>query len=137
MNKIKAFTLLEILVTVIIIGILVGLAIPNFTKSRERALDKEAQTVLILIQSAEKMYYMKDGTSYYPSAANTSVSVNSINVSLRLNLFSASWDYGINTGADTAYTATALRKDTSAEWIRTWEIIASDTAARCVSGPCP
>ena len=133
----KGFTLLEVLITVIIIGILAGLAIPNFTKSRERALDKEAQTVLSLIQSAEKMYYMKDGTSYHPSIASTSVNVNSINSYLRLNLYSASWDYGINTDANTAYTATALRKDTSAEWIRTWEIIASDTAARCVSGPCP
>ena len=137
MNKIKAFTLLEVLITVIIIGILAGLAIPNFTKSRERALDKEAQTVLSLIQSAEKMYYMKDETSYYPSIANTSVNVNSINSYLRLNLFSASWDYGINTDADTAYTATAGRLNGPSGWNRTWEIIASDTVARCISGPCP
>ena len=50
----KGFTLLEILITVIIIGILSAIAIPNYTKSRERALDKEAQVVLNLIHAAEK-----------------------------------------------------------------------------------
>ena len=69
----KGFTLLEILITVIIIGILSAIAIPNYTKSRERSLDKEAQIVLNLIHAAEKMHYMRS-TSYYPNSRSINLS---------------------------------------------------------------
>lgn len=137
----KGFTLLEILITVIIIGILTAIAIPNYTKSRERSLDKEAQIVLNLIHAAEKMYYMKT-TSYYPSVASTSVDVSNLNSNLRLNLYSANWDFGIYTDSLTAATATAKRKDVSSNWDRQWYILASNFVATAVcsssaSGACP
>ncbi len=139
--KYNGFTLLEILITVIIIGILSAIAIPNYTKSRERSLDKEAQIVLNLIHAAEKMYYMKT-TAYYPSVASTSVDVSGINSYLRLNLYSANWDYGINTDSITAATATAKRKNVSSSWDREWQVVASDFVATAVcnssvSGACP
>ena len=137
----KGFTLLEILITVIIIGILAAIAIPNYTKSRERSLDKEAQVVLNLIHAAEKMHYMKT-TAYYPNIALTSVDVSGINSYLRLNLYSANWDYGINTDSITAATATAKRKNVSSGWDREWQVVASDFVATAVcnssvSGACP
>ena len=137
----KGFTLLEILITVIIIGILAAIAIPNYTKSRERSLDKEAQIVLNLIHAAEKMHYMKT-TAYYPNIALTSVDVSGINSYLRLNLYSANWDYGINTDSITAATATAKRKNVSSGWDREWQVVASDFVATAVcnssvGGACP
>jgi len=135
----KGFTLLEILITVIIIGILSAIAIPNYTKSRERSLDKEAQIVLNLIHAAEKMHYMKT-TTYYPNIALTSVDVSGINSYLRLNLYSANWDYGVNTDSITAATATAKRKNVSSGWDREWQVVASDFVATAVCTPaaaCP
>ena len=137
----KGFTLLEILITVIIIGILSAIAIPNYTKSRERSLDKEAQIVLNLIHAAEKMHYMRS-TSYYPNVASTSVDVSGINSNLRLNLYSANWDFGINTNSITAATATAKRKNASSSWDREWQLAASDFVATAAcsssaSGACP
>ena len=135
----KGFTLLEILITVIIIGILSAIAIPNYTKSRERSLDKEAQVVLNLIHAAEKMHYMKT-TAYYPNVALTSVDVSGINSYLRLNLYSANWDYGVTTDSITAATATAKRKNASSNRDREWQLAASDFVATAVCTPaaaCP
>lgn len=61
--KLKSgFTLLEILIVVVIIGILAGLAIPKFNKSIESAKGKEAYVNLQLILTAEKMYYLDYGS---------------------------------------------------------------------------
>jgi general secretion pathway protein G len=48
-----AFTLLEFLVVIIIIGILAALALPNFGKAKEHALGKEAIANLKLMAAAE------------------------------------------------------------------------------------
>lgn len=137
----SAFTLLEILVAVILIGILAGIAIPNYTKTKERALDKEAQTALELIRSAQKMYSVKADGAFYPAVANTGVKLESVNSGLQLKLYSTSWDYGVNIGADTAsFNATASRLNSPSGWLRTW-VVASDTAAPACSssfsGSCP
>lgn len=57
------FTLAELLIVVIIIGILASIALPNFTKASERAKVKDAQAVLASIHSAERVYYL-DETRY-------------------------------------------------------------------------
>jgi len=51
-----AFTLIEVMVVVIIIGILVSMSVPIFTKTMESAREKEARTTLELIYNAEKIY---------------------------------------------------------------------------------
>lgn len=55
-NKKKSFTLIEVLVVVIIIGILAGIAIPRFIKTAEKARGEEALTNLRLIFAGERMY---------------------------------------------------------------------------------
>ena len=52
----KAFTLTEVLIVVMIIGIMAAMAIPGFNKSMENAREKEARTALVAIYNAEKMY---------------------------------------------------------------------------------
>lgn len=56
MNK-KAFTLTEVLITVIIIGILLGLSIPQYFKSVERGRQAEAYQVLAELRNAAIRYY--------------------------------------------------------------------------------
>lgn len=60
-----AFTLVEILIVVAIVGILVGLAIPNFLKSRTQARKQTCISNLSQIESAKQVwgveYGKKDG----------------------------------------------------------------------------
>lgn len=114
----KGFTFIELLVVLIIVGILSALSLPNFTKTRERALDKEAQLALRLIYAAERIYRVKEN-SYYPFAGSASQA--QLNAALQLDLTSQSWQYGITSGGATAFTARALRNVVALNpWERTW-----------------
>ncbi|MBU1087814.1 MAG: prepilin-type N-terminal cleavage/methylation domain-containing protein [Candidatus Omnitrophica bacterium] len=55
MNR-KGFTLVELLMVVIIIGILVSIAIPNYFKTVERTKGGSAKAVLDTIRKAELQY---------------------------------------------------------------------------------
>ena len=105
---IKGINLTELLVVLIIIVILVGLSIPSFTKTKQAALDRDAQVALRLIQAAERIYYIKQGT-YYPNfdAGVFTANIGDLNSYLRLALTDEHWDYNISTGSTQEYTVTA------------------------------
>jgi prepilin-type N-terminal cleavage/methylation domain-containing protein len=54
------FTLTELLIVVVIIGILATLALPMFIKSVEKARAGEAVTNLNLIKAAQKIYFLEN-----------------------------------------------------------------------------
>jgi len=108
MLKKKSFTLIEIIIVIVIVGILSAIALPNFGIMREKQLDKEAKAVLKLIQAAERIYRMENG-SYYSSS-----NIALINSNLRLGLpdtGTPNWTYALG-----ATSATATRSG------RTWLI---------------
>lgn len=57
MRKLKAFTLTELLVVLIIIGILVLLAVPNLMPLISRARSTEAKLQLDFVHQLEKSYF--------------------------------------------------------------------------------
>lgn len=59
----RGFTLVEVLVTMVIIGILAGIAIPLFLHQREKAMDSQARSDVYNVALAEESHFV-DHDSY-------------------------------------------------------------------------
>ena len=84
---------MEVMVVVIIASVLVALAVPTYTNTREKALDKEAITGLKLIRAANKQYFAEN-RYYFPTSGLVN-STADINGNLSLNLNATRWTYAI------------------------------------------
>ena len=93
----KGFTLIEVLIVVIIIGILASIGIPQYAASIEKAKGGEARAGLGHIQTGEKIYFAERET-YTTILSN-----------LDISLTEKYWTFSISTPTSTTFTATALR----------------------------
>ena len=137
LKKIGAFTLLEIMMVLVIIGILATIALPNLGRMRERGLDREVMANLKLIQAAERIYRMDIG-EYYPVTGFAQESnIGTINSFLKLSLTAGTnrdWDYSVTGG--NSLDARAPRNNPPSGWTREFGINQSRDEACCVSGTC-
>lgn len=85
----QGFTLTELLIVVVIVGVLASVVIPNYTIQREKAQDKTAINAVKLIAIANKQYFAKYG--FYSSFGGWNDDVGSINSQLNLALNPAPW----------------------------------------------
>lgn len=70
MNRVrKAFTLVEILIVVIILGILAAIVVPQFTSASEEAQLSNAQSQLQTIRNMIELYRVRNNGEYPPSLA--------------------------------------------------------------------
>jgi prepilin-type N-terminal cleavage/methylation domain-containing protein len=68
----RAFTLIETMIVVLIIGVLLAIAVPNFTKARETSYKKACIENLGKVQYAKESYMMEQNLPITtPSAAFT------------------------------------------------------------------
>ncbi|MBF0122033.1 MAG: prepilin-type N-terminal cleavage/methylation domain-containing protein [Candidatus Omnitrophica bacterium] len=95
----KAFTLVEILIVIIIVGIVAGFGIPNFSKSIGRSRVRDAMNNLSVIHAANAIYEVRNN-------ANVSGDLDAINDKLKLNIISSGGTiYQCSTGICTATSA--------------------------------
>ena len=66
----KAFTLVELLIVIIIIGILATLAIPQYQRMVNRARWSEAMSLADAIKTAENLYYVENNAFRTGASAN-------------------------------------------------------------------
>ena len=64
----SGFTLMELLVVIIIIGILAAIAVPTYLNQREKAWDSAAKSALKNAATAQESYYTEAVPATYASA---------------------------------------------------------------------
>lgn len=79
-NAVKGFTLVELLVVVIILGILAAVAIPNFAGAQDRAKNSALQSSAHLIQQGIEQYSIDNNNTYGDNLSNTLFASGSIYV---------------------------------------------------------
>lgn len=109
----KGFTLLELTIVVIIIGVLAAIAIPSFMGSSAKAKQSEAQLILKQIYAMQQTYRQENDT-YFPSDGSTIVAqpggvIGSLNVEIAS---SARYSYSV-TATQISFVATAGSKRSS------------------------
>ena len=57
----QGFSLLEMLVVIVIVTVLAGIALPNYTRSAERARMRDAESKLNLVFQAQRIYRLDNG----------------------------------------------------------------------------
>lgn len=111
-NK-NGFTLLELLVAVIIVGILVLAAVPSMRAPIERSRARNAEFNLLAIYSAQKRHLLSEKTYFVcDQIADPDDRVAAINKNLSIKIDDPYFEYQINsTDAQNTYRAWATRKD--------------------------
>ncbi len=89
----KGFTLIELLIVVVIIGILAAIAIPKFSKTREKAYFSAMKSDLKNLESAQEIYYTGPGSYKYGStlAALEYTASKGVNITLALTGTGIGW----------------------------------------------
>lgn len=102
-KKEKAFTLIELVMVVVVLITISSIAIPNYLKSKKRAMQKEAISNMKLMAAAEtiqRMEYVDYIDCNCTSPANC-VNSTGCNTLLKLSLNTANWTYNVVTAGIT------------------------------------
>ncbi|MBL8013621.1 MAG: hypothetical protein JNN05_07210 [Candidatus Omnitrophica bacterium] len=115
------------MIVVVIVGVIALFGIPNYQRTIDIAVAKDAVSNLKLIAAAQQRYLARN-SSYYPSSATT-VDVHSINDELKLNI---SQQQGVTYSCtNTAPQCSATRTG----W--TYSITLPTSLPVCTAGTCP
>lgn len=114
MKTYSGFTLIELMVVVVIVGILAAIAVPTFTNTKEKTLDREAIAALQLMKAANKLYYARN-EFYFPSSG-TVTALTSINGNLSLALNDSNWQYSVQWITSTNFRVNASRVGGARSW---------------------
>ena len=102
MNRKRAFTLTELMVVVILIGIIAAFALPNYQKSIRKAHERDAVVQLMAIHAASLIYHAQ--ADKFPENTPTLVDINR---ELGLNVIANGMDYTYSSTTPDEFYATA------------------------------
>ena len=126
----SAFTLSELMIAVVLVGLIAAFGIPSYTKAVNRAKEKDAISNLELIREAVRLYMSREGGATPAVLAD----VDAINTTFYLNILEQEG----NTYSCTAvniYTCLATNAD---GWQIEFRLDTNNGAIFCSAGPaCP
>ncbi|MBD3333746.1 prepilin-type N-terminal cleavage/methylation domain-containing protein, partial [candidate division GN15 bacterium] len=100
----KGFTLIELMIVVVIIGILAALAIPRFMQATLKSKQSEAKTVLKQIYTLERAHRQETGDYLEGGADASSNTLTAMGFDYPTN---SKYDYTVVADADSGFVATA------------------------------
>lgn len=115
----KGFTLIELMIVVVIIGILAALAIPRFMRATTKSKQSEAKQILKQIYVMQRAYRQENDT-YTANAASASAGGSFATLGVDV-MSSARYLYEI-TADSTSFTATAKANLDDDGTVDEWEI---------------
>ena len=131
----KGFTLLEVLIVVIIIGILVAIALPQYTTTLEKAKSAEAATNVGNIRTALDRYWYQNGS--------ISTTISDLDIDDPNSITNKLYTYTITDGGTTSttriYTVTATRtaggNTYTVQWVQTSNVTGKLLRSANLGGP--
>ena len=131
-----AFTITELLVVAILLALMIGFAVPNFTKTKVKAFERDARAQLQILHEANQLYYSKEGAFL---ATNTDIDVDTwsylntnLNISLAANDSSITYQ---RPGAD-QYTAVITFQDIALQVTQDEDSVCCSTGACTLTPQC-
>lgn len=104
--SLRGFTLMELMIVVVIIGIIAGFAIPNYGKAVQKAHERDMLAQLTSIHAANLLYRSYEGKYWDTGGADKTLA--DINSTLSLNIIANSGTtYNYNSADGSTFTATA------------------------------
>lgn len=136
-RNLRAVTLMEVLVALIIIGVIAGLAIPKFTRSVAITKERRALNNLYSIHAAQ-LTYRKANNVYWPPAGPTQPLAD-INTNLVLNILADGDTYTCNPDLTpgSGYECFAQFDNNSYTLKVTEDATAENVNPCCSAGSCP
>jgi type IV pilus assembly protein PilA len=94
-NRQSGFTLVELLVVMLILGILAAIAIPSFFDQREKAVDARAKTAARTAEEAIEVYATEHDASYMDADAARLVAIEGTLSDANLSVTAAAKTYTV------------------------------------------